>query len=294
MKKGGIGLPFLRAYMPPPVVIKTYAKINLTLRIFPPRADGYHPIESTFQSISLFDTLTITRREDKGISITCTDPNIPCDDKNLIAKVYNRFKNQLTFGIDVHLEKNIPASAGLGGGSSNAAGLLIFLNKAGRLGLSTQELIEIGVTFGADIPFFIIGGLATVSGIGEIIEKLSIGNPNTYLLVNPGISISAAEAYQRFDESPPPLPLQNAFSPLNGPNDLKTPVFETFRDLRKIANKIQSATQKEVRMSGSGSTLFIASPNLQAAQNLKETIEKTYPTFFITVVSPIPAKIDTM
>src|SRR3989339_93845 len=140
--------------------INTYAKINLSLLIYRPRKDGYHPLCSVFQNISTHDTLFIEIKEKPGIELTCEHSFVPVNENNILWKIYDalKTKKQLSFGLKIKINKNIPIGAGLGGGSSNAAGLLCFLNSFANLNLSENELIKFGVKYGADIPFFISGG----------------------------------------------------------------------------------------------------------------------------------------
>jgi 4-diphosphocytidyl-2-C-methyl-D-erythritol kinase len=159
------------------------AKVNLTLEILGKREDGYHEINSVMQTINIQDTLTFTKS--KKIQLIPKYNNLPKDDslhinnidisKNLVYKATELLKKETGYseGATIHLEKNIPSSAGLGGGSSDAASTLKGLNKLWNLNLSDRKLANIGAKIGSDVPFFIYGGTCYVSGRGEIVKKIS-------------------------------------------------------------------------------------------------------------------------
>ena len=147
------------------------AKLNLNLRVISKRNDGYHNLETTFQLINLFDEISF-EESDKSFGISCDGLDIE-PENNLIFKSLNAITKHcnLDKGIQIHLKKIIPAGAGLGGGSSNAATTLIALNKIWNLNLSTEELVNIGKGLGADVPIFIYGRNAVATGIGEEVLK---------------------------------------------------------------------------------------------------------------------------
>ena len=149
---------------------KSPAKVNLSFKVLKKRLDGYHEIETLMQVVSLCDDLHFSLSENS--SITCTDPTIPTDGRNLIAKARDLFfeKTQICECVAIHLEKRIPHSAGLGGGSSNAATTLFSLNDLFGKPLAEKELIELGTKIGSDVPFFFSSGTALCKGRGEIIE----------------------------------------------------------------------------------------------------------------------------
>ena len=151
------------------------AKLNLDLRIVGRRDDGYHELESIFTLIDLYDTLCIVSRDDGQIVLhTPTKGVLPEEDLTVrSARVLQQISGSQS-GADIWLDKNIPMGGGLGGGSSNAATVLLVLNQLWRCGLSQQQLIDIGVTLGADVPFFIFGQTAFVRGIGEQLQPFDI------------------------------------------------------------------------------------------------------------------------
>jgi len=177
-----------------------YAKINLFLDIESRRDDGYHNILSFMQRISLKDTLEVSAEpsDTKSIEVSCSDKTIPCDEKNLAYKAANIYP--ITAKITIDIEKNIPSSAGLAGGSADAAAVLVALNEICENKLSTSELCALGAKLGADVPFCITGGACLVEGIGDI---LTATKPMPYLpivVAKKGEGMSTPAAYRALDE----------------------------------------------------------------------------------------------
>ncbi len=180
---------------------KAYAKLNLTLDIFGSMPNGYHNIETIFQSISLFDIITLESGTDK-ISVTCSNENIPEGEGNICYQAVVQFFKRASIydGVSVHIEKNIPAAAGLGGGSADAAATLVMLNEAYRHILSPQELRAIATDLGADVPFCTVGGTQLATGIGEALRPLSPCPDCDIVLIKHGTKPSTAALYERFDK----------------------------------------------------------------------------------------------
>ena len=152
--------------------VKCRAKINLGLDVLGKREDNYHLVRMIMQSIDLYDYIIIDETK-KDIVIECDSDLVPCDDSNIIYKAVNLLKMRFNIdkGVKIKIIKNIPVAAGLAGGSSNAAGTLVALNKLWNLKLSVEELKELGLTLGADVPFCIQGGCALAEGIGEELQQ---------------------------------------------------------------------------------------------------------------------------
>jgi len=167
--------------------VKSYAKINWSLRIVRKRDDGYHDIDTIFQTISLHDTLSFERAD--RFTLTCSDRTIPVDERNLVAKAARALGVD---GVAIHIEKRIPAGGGLGGGSSNAAVTLMTLSK--MFGIDAP-LDRIALELGSDVPFFLIGGRAHGTGRGEILTPLPDVDPVPLLLVMPRERVSTREAF---------------------------------------------------------------------------------------------------
>ena len=179
--------------------IKAYAKINLCLYIPALRQDGYHELDSVFQSIGLFDYIILTKSE--GIHIMCDEKSIPVDSANTCYQAAIRIMEETGApGIAVDIEKRIPSQAGLGGGSADAAAVIAGMNRLYDCGLSTMQMQKIGAGIGADVPFFLQGGCMRAQGIGEKLSLLE----NPFLLdvvvVKPKCGVSTPESYKLFDQ----------------------------------------------------------------------------------------------
>lgn len=182
------------------MIVKAPAKINLYLEIINKRQDGYHNIESIMHTISLFDILELTEIQEDKIELICKNCNLPSNDKkNLVYKAVMKFKERYNInkGIKIKLTKNIPMGAGLGGGSSDAAATLLALNKIWNINDNIKHLEILGAELGADVPFFITGGTAKISGIGDIVEKIDSDLNYDFILVKPNFGVSTVYAYSK-------------------------------------------------------------------------------------------------
>lgn len=194
--------------------INAYGKINLALDIVGLRPDGYHEVSMIMQSVELHDTLSFTVTDgEPGIDLTCNFPFVPCDDRNIIVKAYRLLSEE--YGIRQHLSctctKEIPVSAGMAGGSTDAAATLKALNEMFELRLSQQQLMKLSTRLGADVPFCLLGGTALSEGIGEVLTPISAPTGYSILLVRPNIPVSTKEVYAAYDRLPriihPNIPL---------------------------------------------------------------------------------------
>lgn len=185
------------------ITIKARAKINLALDIMGKREDGYHEISTVMQTLSMFDTLEIKKvhKPNYGIKIITNVTWLPLGEKNLIHKAITYLKEVFAIdtGIFVNLNKIIPTAAGLGGGSSDCAATLIAMRDLFNLPLTNQDLVEIGANFGADVPFFINGGISHATGFGQLIRPLPQPPFAYVLLVKPTMLVSTEETFNRFD-----------------------------------------------------------------------------------------------
>jgi 4-diphosphocytidyl-2-C-methyl-D-erythritol kinase len=189
-----------QSFAPVPHTVRAFAKINLTLDVFSKRADGYHSMASVMQTISLHDTLKLTRRREPGIGFTCDAPDaaqIPADATNLVYRAAESILlaaeaagKKIEGGVDLHLTKQLPAQAGLGGGSSDAAATLVGMNRWLHLDLPASTLHACAAALGSDVPFFLMGGTAVARGRGENLTALPDA-PRSYLvIVKPEESVS--------------------------------------------------------------------------------------------------------
>lgn len=241
------------------------AKINLFLKVLRSRPDGFHEIETFISPISLCDQIKIDKnKRGQGISFRCDDPSVPRGSENLAVRAANAFftATQTKPAVSIVLKKIIPHGAGLGGGSSDAAAVLLALNQLFATKLSRQKLAKLGSTIGSDVPFFIFESAAVCTGRGEIVTPRKLTEQLSILLVKPDFGVSTPWTYRRWQNSrelPGISYVQQDFRGQKLHNDLERPVFEKFVFLARI--KMWLLQRKEVAaalMSGSGSTVFAA------------------------------------
>ena len=183
---------------------KAYAKINLVLNIGDLRPDGYHDIQTIMQSLELHDDVTVEQTGGTGITVTASVDTIPTDESNLAAKAVKAFAAKTGIpadGLSIHIEKRIPVAAGLGGGSSDAAATLRALNVLYETNLSVDELAEIGIEVGSDVPFCVHGGCAYVEGKGDMVVPTTPMPQCIIVIGKPDLAISTEKMYQRFDQA---------------------------------------------------------------------------------------------
>ncbi len=259
----------------------SFAKINWVLLVKGKRADGYHDVCTVFQTISLHDELEFTK--DSGLKLECSDPSIPVDERNLIVKAAAllRQKYDVADGARVCLTKRIPAPGGLGGGSSNAAVALLGLAKLWDLDLSFEELRELGILLGSDVPFFFYGGTAVGAGRGtEIFPQREIRADNLIIAI-PDVDISTANAFAllnapRLTKSDSKSILQICRDvapagnlPYSGMiNDFEKVIFQIEPEIERVKERFFELGAKHALMSGSGASVFAvfeSNENLRSA-----------------------------
>lgn len=260
-------------------VLKSYAKINLTLDVLSKRADGYHDISSVMQTVGLFDLITVCRAK-SGISIGCGSRYVPNDSRNIAWKAAERFFEYtgVRGGADIEIQKNIPVSAGLAGGSGNGAAVLCALDALYGTALSDEQLYEIGAQLGADVPYCINGGTQLARGIGEELTPLADAPKMDILLVKPLLNISTAAVYNEIDSAEPSVRpdtdgMINAIE--NGGareiadrlcNVMESVTEEQHPQIAGIKKKMMSEGALGAVMSGSGPTVFGIFPDAQSAK----------------------------
>ena len=250
------------------LVVETPAKINLTLRVLDRRPDGYHELDTVFQAIDLWDTLTLEPAD--GISLTTDHPSLATDESNLVCGAARMLRERFSVngGVRVHLRKRIPIEGGLGGGSSDAAATLLGCARLWGLPAGRTELESLARELGADVAFFLYGGTARGSGRGDRITPLEPFGEYALLLARPPFGISTADAYRRAAEWLT-LPAKSVnFPALFGhkwkhpndlavlANDLERSVFEARPELRSFRDGMLAAGATRALLSGSGSTVF--------------------------------------
>ncbi|MGD0020900.1 MAG: 4-(cytidine 5'-diphospho)-2-C-methyl-D-erythritol kinase, partial [Smithellaceae bacterium] len=179
---------------------KAPAKINLFLRVLRKRADGYHDISSLLQRITLYDDLIFSSRP-SGIVLDCPGSNLPTSEDNLVFRATQSIfaYTNYPFGVEIKLTKRIPLAAGLGGGSSDAAITLTALNEIFSFGLKKRELMMLGAKLGADVPFFIFGNTALVSGIGDKLKAVQNIPELNFVLINPQFPLPTKMVYDNLN-----------------------------------------------------------------------------------------------
>lgn len=266
------------------MTIDAPAKVNLTLRVLGRRDDGFHEIETLMAPITLADRLEIDLRGDHGIHLACSDPSVPSDASNLAHRAADAFIKHtgLKFGVDIHIQKNIPHGAGLGGGSSDAAAVLVALNRMLETNMPAEELERVAATMGSDIAFFIRSQPAICRGRGEVIEPFE-GLPNAdILLVKPPFPIPTPWAYQAWANSPKPsATFQQFHGSIPWINDLESPVFSKYLLLPVLKTSLrEQASVSAAMMSGSGSTIFAILRD--SAKGIEEWVHKEFGESFQT------------
>lgn len=251
------------------------AKINLFLHIVGRRADGYHLLQSVFRLIDLQDTIYIRIREDGEIHRTSEHLGVP-EAQDLTIRAAHLLKTHANcpLGADIAIEKRIPMGGGLGGGSSDAATVLIVLNHLWKLNLSRKTLMELGLKLGADVPFFIFGKNAWVEGIGEKIQEITLP-ANHYLVVTPKIHVSTTQIFNAKELTRNTFPTTiAAFSETQDflHNDLEVVVCQQYPAVKACLNWLNQ--HSKARMSGSGASVFIAQETEAEVNNILQTLPK--------------------
>lgn len=185
--------------------LKAYGKINLGLDVLGKRDDGYHEVRMIMQTVGIFDRIDLIRQEKPGIQVETNLFYLPTNENNLVYKAARMLLDEfsITNGISIRLRKFIPVSAGMAGGSSDAAAVLFGINKMFHLDLTTKELMERGVKIGADVPYCILRGTALSEGIGEILTPLPAVPQCQVLIAKPAINVSTRFVYTALDSRPP-------------------------------------------------------------------------------------------
>jgi len=263
--------------------LKSPAKVNIRLEILRRREDGYHELKTILQKISLCDTLSVSLKKEKGISISTDHPSLPIGKRNLVYQAVQMIlkKSEYKGGLHIDIRKEIPLGAGLGGGSSNAATTLKALNQLLEIGFPTKELMEMGLSIGADVPFFLLEGAAVATGIGERLKKIELPDLR-YVLINPKFEVSTRWAYQNFI-----LTKRHFHFNLQGLvktpeeisrllwNDLEGVVSHKYPQIEGMKKMLLSAGALGALMTGSGPTVFgVFSGKREAEKALKKLEDK--------------------
>jgi 4-diphosphocytidyl-2-C-methyl-D-erythritol kinase len=270
-------------------------KVNLLLNILGKRPDGFHELETVMHPISVFDRLSFARA-DRQIELTCSDPALPTDSRNLVHRAADRFLQSagIKEGVRIHLEKRIPQAAGLGGGSGNAAVTLLGLNELFGQPLKASQLQQLAASLGSDIPFFLQSKPALAVGRGEQIQPLDSFpalRGSAFLLIHPGFGIATSWAYQQLSRFPVALKgtpgrAQKLVSLLQTArlrdvaaefyNSLEAPALEKYPLLALFQDFLRANGAAATLMSGSGSTTFAIMEEQAAAQAAAEKFKSKF------------------
>ncbi len=268
--------------------LKAYGKINLGLDVLRKREDGYHDVRMIMQTVGLYDKIDIYLKETPGIEIVTNLFYLPVNENNLVYKAARLLMDEfhVTHGIRIHLKKFIPVSAGMAGGSSDAAAVLFGVNKMFQLGLSREDLMERGLKIGADVPYCVMRGTALSEGIGEILTPLPDMPQCKVLIAKPGVSVSTKFVYENLnlnrlkEEDHPDIDgIIEAIKDHNihqisqrMGNVLETVTIPEYPVIAQIKEKLKELGAVNAMMSGSGPTVFGIFISPKAAENAYEEL----------------------
>ena len=270
------------------IVIKAMAKVNLGLDVLRRRENGYHDVKMVMQTVNLYDTLTLSKI-DEGIVITTNTGELPLNEDNLIykaAKLLLEYVDKKA-GVSIHLDKQIPIAAGMAGGSTDAASTLLGINELYNLDLTKEELAEVGVKIGADVPYCIYGGTYLSEGIGEVLTKLP-DVPDCYVVIaKPGIGVSTKYVYENLhietvEKHPDIDGMIDAIKTgsLDGvtekmENVLETVTIKRYPEIETMKKCLLENGAENALMSGSGPTVFGIFKEEKIAKQALSKLQKT-------------------
>ena len=268
------------------------AKVNLHLRVAAPADDGFHFIETVFCRISFSDSVRVRLRAEPGVQLTLGGPvPVPTGPKNIAWRAAESFLSaaSLDCGVEIELEKRVPAGSGLGGGSSDAAALLLLLNEAADTPLRQETLQSLAAGLGSDVPFFVSDApLALAWGRGERLLECAPIEERPFLLVLTGIGIATATAYAQLDESRerPPSPPSPPSPPLRiddvssweklaqlAANDFEPVIFARYPELAVLKQRLESTGPILSLLTGSGSAMFAVYSEEESARRAAEVLQ---------------------
>ncbi|MEP7149238.1 MAG: 4-(cytidine 5'-diphospho)-2-C-methyl-D-erythritol kinase [Acidobacteriota bacterium] len=268
------------------LTLPSFAKINLHLQVIGRRADRFHDLCTVFQTISLHDTLVISPSDE--ITMTCGDDQLPVGKENLVVRAALALSDAVggAHGARIHLEKRIPAPGGLGGGSSNAATVLLGLRKLWNLELNIDELHLIAERLGSDVPFFLYGGTALGMGRGEIVEPIGDFEAESMLVVTPKVAVATREAFKRVgaraltkQESKRRLQicrfdLESAdFNHTAFKNDFEISVFAAYPEVERAKIALLDLGAERAMLSGSGGSVFAIFDKEETRQTVMKALD---------------------
>jgi 4-diphosphocytidyl-2-C-methyl-D-erythritol kinase len=264
------------------------AKLNLFLHITGRRADGYHNLQTLFQLLNYGDTLSFNTRTDGEITLAPDLPGVPFE-QNLIIKAVRALDGYKVVGagVDIQLEKRLPMGGGIGGGSSNAATTLVALNHLWGCGLNKNQLQNIGLQLGADVPVFINAQTAWAEGVGEALQAIEM-QPKWFLVIQPDCHVSTAEIFSHKDLTRDTSAIKvAAFLEQGGQNDCEALVRKLYPQVDKALIWLQKF-DRNARMTGTGACVFASFESAEIARNVQAQLPKDLPGFVAQGVHQSP------
>ena len=282
------------------LTLPSFGKINLHLQVIGRRPDGYHDLCTVFQTISLHDTITVSLAE--TIELTCTDSSLPVGEGNILVRAAIALREAAccSEGARITLEKRLPSPGGLGGGSSNAAVVLLALRKLWKLDIELERLHKIGESLGSDVPFFLYGGTALGMGRGEIVEPIEDFCEKYILIVTPAVAVATRDAFKRLNVRSLTkqdserilrlcrLDLESAdFKYTAFKNDFETTVFATYPEVERVKQKLLDLDADRAMLSGSGGSVFAVFDKEETRQTVLKALDKevTWRKFVVATIS---------
>ena len=272
---------------------RSYAKVNVGLQILNQRPDGFHNINTLFQELDFFDTIELQKRKN-GCEFSSNVNWLENNDSNLCVLAWKKFSEKYGIGgVSIKLDKNLPSGGGLGGGSSNAATILKGLCSLYSISLNYEELKNIAMDLGADVPFFLKGGLQSASGIGECLIQHSGCIQGTYLIIIPSFKIDTSWAYNSYKKILEDEKEEVNFAGLLEKdeipfklfeNDFESIVIPAYPEIAEIKEQLRSTGPKFVSLSGSGSTVYGIFDDEVGAKSAESLFSHNYSTF---IANPI-------
>lgn len=257
-------------------MLQAFAKINIGLYVVRRRTDGYHDIVTVFHRVAVHDRLTMTPAAD--IRVTSSSPDAPSDQTNICHKAATLLREHCSVsgGVHIHIDKQVPVGAGLGGGSADAARVLRELPALWDVTVAEEDLRTIALRLGSDVPYFLSPGSAIASGRGEVLHYFTLDVPHAILLCNPGIHVATGWAYGRITPGTDGMPADLASivrAGMDDPallrtglrNDFEEVVFDAHPAVRRVKDDMLRAGAVFAMMSGSGSTVYGFFPSMDAA-----------------------------
>lgn len=271
------------------MIVNANAKINLYLDIVGRREDGYHLLETVMQSVTLSDILEISTCDGNGISLHCDAPHIPSDERNIAYKAAKRYLDLagVSAQVMIDIQKRIPSGAGMGGGSADAAAVLLAMEKH-FAALGMERLTELAAEIGADVPFCLWGGTRICTGIGEIMAEAENAEGCCFLVVMPDFTCPTGEAYAKYDKAPIP--------PKNGLKEFAASLPDSFADklynsfevlyaderIKEIKDRLMASGAEGALLTGSGAAVFGVFGGREAA----ESAAREFPQYFTAICEP--------